>query len=316
VALTPPATAGSTRKLMRRAPKAGVVVPYDFKRPTKLSREHVRTLQMSYETYSRRLTTVLTSELRQVCLVSLVAIEHQSYEEYIAGLEQSTLTAVLDIDPLHGTALLEFSIPTALACVDHMLGGPGGEQPDRQLTDIESGLIRGLIDQMLSVLRFAAESTIGLAPVLRSIEFAPQFVQAAAASDSVIVASFEMVVGKQTCVSTLCVPFAAILPRLQAGREQRAQSSAERLALEQAAREVAAALGGVPVEVTLSMQPSVLTSAQLVALRPGDIVPLRHRVTTPLTIRSHGITFAQALAGRQGSRLAGLVVGTSRETKQ
>ena len=163
---------------------------------------------MSYETYARRLTTLLTSGLRQLCQVSLVAIEHQSYEEYIASLAPTTVLSVLDMGPLPGTALFEFSVPTALACVDYLLGGPGGEQPTRQLTDLETGLLRNLIEQMLSVLRYALEPTIGADPVLRTLEFNPQFVQAAGATDGVIVGSFQMRVGNQVCVSTLCIPFA------------------------------------------------------------------------------------------------------------
>ena len=46
------------------------------------------------------------------------------------------------------------------------------------------------------------------------------------------------------------------------------------------------------------------------------MISLKHRVTTPLTVESGGITFAHALAGRQGSRLAGLVVGNDRENNQ
>ncbi|HEX8306270.1 MAG TPA: hypothetical protein VF612_15445, partial [Jatrophihabitans sp.] len=84
---------------------------YDFRRPTKLSRDHVRALQMCYETYARRVTTLLTSGLRQLCQVNLVAIEHQSYEEYIATLAPTTILSVLDMGPLPGTALLEFSVP-------------------------------------------------------------------------------------------------------------------------------------------------------------------------------------------------------------
>jgi flagellar motor switch protein FliM len=285
---------------------------YDFRRPTKLSRDHVRALQMCYETYARRVTTLLTSGLRQLCQVNLVAIEHQSYEEYIATLAPTTILSVLDMGPLPGTALFEFSVPTALACVDYLLGGPGGDQPTRQLTDLESGLLRNLIEQMLSVLRYAVEPTIGFDPALRSIEFNPQFVQATGASDGVIVGSFQMRVGNQVCVSTLCIPFAALLPRLQVGKEGRAQTAGEQLAEQQAARQVRAALGNVPVEVSLSFQPVQLTPNEIVRLEPGDVINLRHRVTTPLVVQSGGITFAHALAGRQGSRLAGLVVGNDR----
>ena len=267
---------------------------------------------MCYETYARRVTTLLTSGLRQLCQVNLVAIEHQSYEEYIATLAPTTILSILDMGPLPGTALFEFSVPTALACVDYLLGGPGGDQPTRQLTDLESGLLRNLIEQMLSVLRYAVEPTIGLDPVLRSIEFNPQFVQAAGASDGVIVGSFQMRVGNQVCVSTLCIPFASLLPRLQVGKEGRAQTAGEQQAEQQAARQVRAALGNVPVEVSLSFQPVQLTPNEIVRLEPGDVLNLRHRVTTPLVVQSGGITFAHALAGRQGSRLAGLVVSNDR----
>ncbi|MGI8665853.1 MAG: flagellar motor switch protein FliM [Jatrophihabitans sp.] len=306
------------RRLVRRpteAERGATVQPYDFRRPTKLSRDHIRALQMSYETYARRVTTLLTSGLRQLCQVSLVAIEHQSYEEYIASLPTTTILSVLDMGPVPGTALFEFSVPTALACVDYLLGGPGGEQPTRQLTDLETGLLRNLIEQMLSVLRYALEPTLGAEPVLRSIEFNPQFVQAAGASDGVIVGSFQMRVGNQTCVATLCIQFGSILPRLQVARDRRTQTPAERQVSELNAEQVRAALGGVPVDVGLAFQPVQLTPEQIIRLEPGDVISLKHRVTTPLAVESGGITFAHALAGRQGSRLAGLVVSNDGEHK-
>ena len=119
---------------------------------------------------------------------------------------------------------------------------------------------------MLSVLRYAVEPTVGLYPVLRSLDFYPQFVQAAGASDGVIVGSFQMRVGNQVCVSTLCVPFAALLPRLQVGKEGLGHTPAEQVAEQQAAQQVRTALGNVPVEVSLSFDPVQLT--------PNDIVRL------------------------------------------
>jgi flagellar motor switch protein FliM len=315
VAKTSSAPLAAVRTLPTRSTEGetGGVVPYDFRRPTKLSRDHVRSLQMSYETFARRLTTLLTSGLRQLCQVGLVAIEHQSYEEYIANLSTPTALSVLDMGTLPGTALFEFSVPTALACVDYLLGGPGGDQPTRQLTDLENTLLRNLIEQMLSVLRYALEPTVGVDPKLRTIEFNPQFVQAAGATDSVIVGSFQMRVGNQTCVATLCIPFSSLLPRLQDGKSTKPNTAAEKAAIAHHAEQVRQALGGVPVDVALAFQPIKLTPEQIINLAPGDVVPLRHLVTQPLAVESGGITFAHALAGRQGSRLAGLVVSRDKE---
>src|ERR1700750_3419183 len=109
--------------------------PYPFPKPIKLSREHVRTLQIAFETYARSCGTLLTTRLRVVSSVTLAAIEQLNYDEYIASLANPTVIAVVSIDPLPGTVLVELSSAVAMTAIDHMLGGPGGPQPERPLTD-------------------------------------------------------------------------------------------------------------------------------------------------------------------------------------
>jgi flagellar motor switch protein FliM len=52
----------------------------------------------------------------------------------------------------------------------------------------------------------------------------------------------------------------------------------------------------------------LMSPRDLITLRPGDIVPLEHPVTNPLAVTSAGVTFAHAVAGSSGHRLACLVV--------
>lgn len=308
--LTSVDSSGAGPALLRRASGGAGVVPYDFRRPAKLSREDIRALQLSFDTFARRLTTQLTTGLRQVCQISLVGIEQRSYEEHIASLETPTILAVLDIEPLPGSAILEFAVPTALASVDHMLGGAGGEQPNRPLTEIETTILRGLLEQMLAVLRYATEPTIGLDPKLHSIEYSPQFVQAASATDTVVVGLFEMRIGAESCLATLCLPLSSILPRLRAGQEKR-PSEADRLTHERHHKQLQAALVGAPVEVSVRFEPVLMTPSELANLAVGDVLPLGHRVTAPLTVTAGGTTFGYAMAGRQGNRLAALIISST-----
>jgi flagellar motor switch protein FliM len=299
--------------LLRRG-DSGTPAAYDFRRPTKLSRDHTRALQLGYETFARRLSTQLTTGLRQVCQVNLVAIEQQTYEEYVAGLSQTTILSVLDLDPLPGTGIWEFSVPAALASVDYLLGGPGGEQPTRALTDLETPLVRGLIEQMLGALRYALEPT-GISPTLAALEFSPQFLQAASATDLFVIGSFEMRIGNQVCLATLCLPMASVMPRLQAKSDRRPTTVAEKLAAEEQNARLRLAVSGAPIAVSVRFDPIQLTPAQIVALSPGDVIPLAHRVTAPLAVVAGERTFAHALAGRAGSRLAGLVIASPKERK-
>jgi len=284
------------------------IVLYDFRRPTKLARDHIRILQMSFETFARRLGTLLTSSLRVLSQVNLLAIEQQSYEEYISGLSTPTLLAPFSAKPLAGTAVLEFPVTSALACVDHLLGGPGGPQPNRTLTDIENALLRDLVNQMLGVLAYALEPIVAIEAGLGPLEFNPPFLQAAGATDMMIVASFETHIGPDVGVATMATPFASVFPRLQAKRASRSMSAGEQANAANNAARVRRGLGEVPVEISVEFQPVRLTPAQIVELMPGDLITLPHRVTSPLAVKCGGFPYTQALAGREGTRLAGLVV--------
>ena len=303
----------STGRGTRRARSAGPE-KYDFRRPTKLAREHVRTLQVAYETFARQYTTLLTSTLRAVSQVSLLSIEQVTYDEYISSLNNPTCMFMIEMPPLPGVTIFEFSLTTALAWVDHMLGGPGGKQPQRPLTDIEVPLVNSMLDRVFGELRFAFEPIVELsAPTIVGLEYNPQFAQNAGASDAMIVTSFEMKVGSQECVATICMPFASIFPKLRPDSGGAELTDAQRQARDAALRAMTAGLGSTPVDVSVRFNSVLMTPRDLVTLRPGDIVPLEHPVTSPLAVTSHGVTFAHAVAGSSGNRLACLVVPPPKE---
>src|SRR4029450_3782751 len=105
---------------MSRRGQGGGPAPEDFRRPIKLSREHVRTLQIAFETYARSCGTLLTTRLRVVSSVTLAAIEQLNYAEYVASLNNPTVIAVVVLDPLPGSALMEMSSSAVMTAIDHM----------------------------------------------------------------------------------------------------------------------------------------------------------------------------------------------------
>jgi flagellar motor switch protein FliM len=307
----PPVGAARAGRATRRG-KADGPLPYDFRRPTKLSRDYVRRLQIVYETFARRYATLLTSTLRVLSHMTLVSIEQLTYDEYVASLASPTMLALVTLEPLPGTAVLEFSLNAAMASIDHMLGGAGGAQPQRPLTDIEAPLLRRLLDRVLAELRYAFEPLVAVEPKLGVIEYNPQFVQACATSDAVVVASFEMRVGDEECVATFCLPLGSIYAKLNEDTDI-TYTQAQRLIQQIAHRNVVAGLENTPIEVSVRFSTRTMTSGELAGLTPGDVIRLDHPVTAPLDVMAAGITFARAVPGNQGSRLACLVVAPPEE---
>ncbi|GAA1598884.1 flagellar motor switch protein FliM [Actinoplanes couchii] len=286
---------------------------YDFRRPIKLSREHVRTLQIAFETYARSCGTLLTTRLRAVSNVSLISIEQLNYDEYVASLANPTIIAVVSLDPLPGTALLEIAQSAVMTAIDHMLGGPGGAQPERPLTDVEMPLLRGLIERMLGELRYGFESMVDLSPKLKEIEYNAQFLRAHAPGDAVVVASLETKIGAEECISTICLPFNMILPVLSK-TETIVLSAAEREERDTSLRNLTAGLSAAPIDVAVRFQPIRMRTDDIVDLRPGDVVPLGHPTSRPLDVTVNEIVFAHAVPGNQGARLACLVVPSPQES--
>jgi flagellar motor switch protein FliM len=313
VTKSPPAvsTARPSGRITRRGKNAGPQ-PYDFRRPIKLSREHVRTLQIAYETFARSCATLLSTRLRTVSQVTLLAIEQLTYDEYVSTLNNPTVVATVAAEPLPGSMLVELSLNTAMASIDHLLGGPGGTQPERPMTDVELPLLRGLMERMLGELRYGFEALVEFNPRLGAIEYNPQFIRVLGPSDAVVVASFEMKVGSEECVASICMPFASIFPVLQTddGVEP---SEAERVARRDAHQNLSASLSMAPIDMTVRFHAIRMRTGDIVNLRPGDVVPLYHPVSQPLAITVNDATLAHAVPGNQGSRLACLVVPTPKE---
>jgi flagellar motor switch protein FliM len=302
-------------RINRRVKSAGPEL-YDFRRPTKLSREHIRTLQIAYETFARQFTTLLTTRLRAVSMVTLASIDQFSYDEYILSLANPTVVALVTMEPLPGTAIVEFSLPTAMASIDHLLGGSGGAQPARPLTDIETPLLQSLIVRILGELRYALEPIAAVDPKLTGIEYNPQFVQAGAASDPVIVASFDLKVGAEECVATVCLPFNMIFPKLQSDPAGVQLNPAQRAERDLAHRNLVAGLESAPIEVVVRFKQVRMRPENLINLAVGEVVALGHPLTQPLAVTSAGMTFAEAVPGTQGSRVACLVVASGKEDRR
>ena len=307
-------TARSGGRMNRRSSSrsAGPVL-YDFRRPTKLTREHYRMLQMAYETFARRYTTLLTSTLRVASQVTLIAIEQITYDEYVSGLDNPTCMFMVELEPMPAKTIFEMSQSMPLVWIDHLLGGPGGTQPVRPLTEIETPLVYGLLERVLGELRYSFEAIVELTPRIVGLEYNPQFAQAASATDAVIIVSFEMRVGAEECIATVCIPFSGLLPHLATDADATGLSAAQRQVRDAAMRSMTTGLGNTPVEVSVRFNAVLMSPRDLITLRPGDIVPLEHPVTNPLAVTSAGVTFAHAVAGSSGQRLACLVVPPPQE---
>ncbi|WP_435299659.1 flagellar motor switch protein FliM [Timonella sp. A28] len=284
--------------------------PYDFRRPMTLAREHSRVLEMSFETYARQWSMQLTSRLRVMSTIVLDKVELTTYDEYINGLDPHTIMALVSLDESRPSTILQVSSKTAMLWIDYMLGGPGIELDgaERELTEIETNLVTGLLGNTMTDLKYAFASVHEMSPTIRSIQYSPQFVQAVPAKEAVLVAHFTMTVAEGTSVATMMVPADTLITPLRHGEGVEARSASDELEAQVAQERLKRAMGNVPMDVTVKFKSLTVNPRDVATLEVGQVIRLNHPVTKPLEVMADHLLVASAVPGTSGTTLACRIV--------
>ena len=276
---------------------------YDFRSPSRFSREQVRALQMVNETFANQMATVLSTTLRTVAHAGLDGVDQSTYDDYTRRLPTPSVLAILTFPPLSGAGIFQLSLPLVMSVVDRLLGGPGNEnQPERELSEIESALVRSLMQRIAGELSYAFATLTEVRPSLSTLEADATFLQLAPPSDPMIVSDFTIRIGGHSAPATLAIPISTLQPVLDAidAKPHRELTGAQAVAVEN----IKDRMSDVAVDVTVTFAPISLASKDLLQLEVGDVVSLRHPTNQPLTMTADGIEVAKAVPGSHGKRLA------------
>lgn len=187
-------------------PRAAAKV-YDFRRPDKFSKEHLRALRVVHANFGRSLAASVTSYLRTSFQVRLITVEQTSYEEYIRGLPSPTVLLILAMPPLTGQAVLEISLPVAGAILDRLLGGSGQQSAGQaEVTEIELALLDTVGGFITASLQEAWASVAPIEPSVQEPVFTPEFVQVTLPAETIVLLSFEVTLLGTTGTLSICLP--------------------------------------------------------------------------------------------------------------
>ncbi|MEZ5257737.1 MAG: hypothetical protein R2705_12825 [Ilumatobacteraceae bacterium] len=98
----------------------------DFRRPSKLGREQVRSLDLFHDTFARRLKREHRCRRPSQRDGRDRSVSQLTWDEYVRTLPAFTFLATASVRPLQGDALIEVDTPLALGMANRLLGGAGG----------------------------------------------------------------------------------------------------------------------------------------------------------------------------------------------
>ena len=279
---------------------------WDFRRPDKFSKEQIRTVSFMHETFARLTTTSLATQLRSMVHVHVASVDQLTYEEFLRSIPSPTALAVINMDPLTGSAILEIDPAITFTVIDRLFGGPGeGAKISRELSEIERAVMESIIVRILGNMREAWSQVIDLRPRLGQIETNPQFVQIVPPTEMVVLVTLETKVEEVEGMMNFCVPYLTIEPIISKLSAQYWYSSVRRGATTENLNVLRDRLAGIGVPLVAEVGDITLSMKDVMALQPGHVIRLSNsRVGDPMIMKLGNRPKFECRPGVVGKKIA------------
>ena len=287
---------------------------YDFRRPAKFSKEHLRTLEIIFEHYGRLLSTNLPVYLRKNIQVSVVNSEACTFSEFSTALANPVLLGIVSFEPLNGSIMVELAANLGFAMVDRMLGGPGNPlEKSRDFSEIERTIVDKMMAVCIGLLREPWRNVVDITPVLERVETNPQFAQIIAPSEMIAIVTLNIRIGDVEGLMNVCLPYftlESVMDKLNtkywfASMKESSDENYEEY-IESVIRKV-----GMPIKAVLGK--STITVSDFVNLQCGDIIKLGSKVDSEMEIYVGNLKKFRALPGSSKDSYAVRVTQVLRE---
>lgn len=287
---------------------------YDFARPTKFSKEHLRTFEIIFEHYGRLLSTNLPAYFRKNVQVEVMNSEAITYSEFSNALSNPVILGVVSVAPLEGNIILELADNLGYAIVDRMLGGGGKPlEKSRDFTEVELIIIERVINICTNLLIEPWESVISIEPRLDRIETNSQFAQIISPSEMIAIITMNIKIGSVDGLMNVCIPYTTVenvIDKLNT-KYWYASMQVKDEEIYQELVEHTISKAKIPIKAVLGK--SMISVNDFVNIQVGDIIRLDTKTEEELSVYVGNINKFTALPGASSDVYAVRLTSVVRE---
>src|SRR5574344_529892 len=260
---------------------------YNFRRPDKFSKDHLRALQDVHREFSRQISLVLTAYLRMHIEIDVVSTDQLTYDEFMRSMPSPITIGIFELNPLPGQILLGVSFEVLSCIVDRMLGGVGiSENRQRELTDIEIALARKVIERIVKTLESAWSNIVPVQGEVVGLDNSYQMRQVAASGEIVALITFEVqIAGKYFGLMSLCFPYPVLETVLGHLSTQHIFQTKGIVATTEERQKMIQKLNTSKVDLSVLFGSCDLTLNEFLDVKEGDILKLNNKTSEDLVVK-------------------------------
>ena len=271
---------------------------YDFSRPAKFSKEHLRTLEIIFEHYGRLLSSNLPAYLRKNVQVEVMNSEAVTYSEFSNALSNPVLLGVVNMAPLSGNIIIEIATNLGYAIIDRLLGGVGEPlEKKREFSEIELSILEKIFTILIDLLREPWTNVVEIHPYLERIETNPQFAQIISPTEMIAIVTVNINIGGVEGLMNICLPYLTLEDVIDMLNTKYWFSTIQDRDETSYADVIETAINRALIPVSAELGKSSLTVMDFINLQVGDVIKLNRKIEDELDIYVGNIVKFKALPG-------------------
>lgn len=287
---------------------------YDFARPAKFSKEHLRTLEIIFEHFGRLVSSNLPAYLRKNVQVDVMNSEAVTYSEFSNALSNPVLLGIVNFAPLNGNIIVELASNLGFAMIDRMLGGMGDPlEKSREFSEIELSVLERIFTILVDLLREPWNNVIEIHPRLERIETNSQFAQIISPSEMIAIVTISVAIGNVEGLMNICLPFMTLEDIMDKLNTKYWFSTMQEKDEESYDDYIEMAISKAQIPIKALLGKSSISVMDFINLQVGDIIKLDTMVEDELDIYVGNIVKFKALPGSGADKYAVKVTEIIRE---
>lgn len=290
---------------MKKEEETRKVRVYDFKRALRFSKDQIRSLTRIHENFARLLTTYFSAQLRTYVQINVMSVDQIPFEEFISSIPNMTLINIFDVSPLEGNILMEVNPNVAYSMLERLMGGFGASSGKTDnMTEIETKILTNLFERSFDSLREAWSGLIDIDPYLKEMEVNPQFLQMISPNETVVVISFNIMIGESSGMINMCIPHIVLEPIIPNLSVQYWMQTNKKEPTAEQSVELERRIKNATLPIVADLGKGQISIEDFLHLQLGDVISLDTSIEEPLTIRIGDKPKFTAQPGKLRNRMA------------